>query len=139
MGWFCYRSRIHIIKISTAPDLAKLSRRIRLRLRIWQNCPGGSGSDKIVLIRPLRLHIRIRNPDTKTASFPIIKACPIRAPFLFPEFHTPSTAKFILDWTTFDAWNYNFFTECELDAAVINGNWHELTKLRFLLKYKSTH
>ena len=51
----------------------------------------------------------------------------IRALFLFPEFHTPSTAKFILDWTTFDAWNYNFIMECELDAAVINGNWHEQT------------
>ena len=49
----------------------------------------------------------------------------IRAPFLFPEFHTPSTAKFILDWTTFDSWNYKFITECKLDAAVINGNWHE--------------
>ena len=49
----------------------------------------------------------------------------IRAPLLFPEYHTPSTAKFNIDWKTFDAWNYNFITECELDAAVINGNWHE--------------
>ena len=51
----------------------------------------------------------------------------IRAPHLFPEFHTPSIAKFIIDWTTFEAWNYNFITECELDSAVINGNWHEQT------------
>ena len=47
----------------------------------------------------------------------------IRAPQLFPEFHTPSTSKFIIDWTTFDAWNYNIIKECELDAAVINGNY----------------
>ena len=49
----------------------------------------------------------------------------VRVPLLFPEFHTPSTARFILDWTTFDSWNYNFIMECEIDAAVINGQWHE--------------
>ena len=49
----------------------------------------------------------------------------VRAPILFPEAHTPSSSKFIIDWNTFDALNYKFITECELDAAVINGHWHE--------------
>ena len=49
----------------------------------------------------------------------------IRAPLLFPEFHTPSTSRCILDWNTFDTWNYNFITECEIDTAVINGRWQD--------------
>ena len=51
----------------------------------------------------------------------------VRAPFLFPQFHTPSAARYILDWSTFDYWNYKFITECEIDEAVINRQWHEKT------------
>ena len=53
------------------------------------------------------------------------KGLSVRAPSLFPERHTPSAKKMIPDWTTFDSWNYKFITEAELDAAVINGLWHE--------------
>ena len=46
-------------------------------------------------------------------------------PLLFPELHTTSTKKFLLDWKTFDNWAYKFITEAELDTLVSNGTWHE--------------
>ena len=53
------------------------------------------------------------------------KGISVRSPLLFPEFHTQSTKKFILDWRTFDNWAYKFISETELDTAVSSGNWHD--------------
>ena len=61
----------------------------------------------------------------------------VRAPFLFPEFHTLSAARFILDWSTCDSWNYNFITESKIDAAVVKSQWHKQTlteKINFFTK-----
>ena len=49
----------------------------------------------------------------------------VKAPELFPETHTLSKNKFVLDWRTYDMWRYKYLTEIELDAAVITGNWYE--------------
>ena len=53
------------------------------------------------------------------------KGISVISPLLFPEFHTQSTKKCILDWRTFDNWAYKLISETELDTSVASGNWHD--------------